>query len=333
MATKKVRCAVAGVDWGSVHARGFAESEHAELVGVWSRSEKPAAKALAAKYNVPLFTDYSAMLATLKPDVVSVATPERAHAPLTLEALDAGCHVYCEKVIADTRKAAASMVQRAKQRKRQLGIGYNYRYSASCQYLTKQVRAGVLGPILFAQLRAFTWCIHHMTDYAGSLLGTPTRAVAVFNRDPLPKRPLKSADALAFPTFVYAAFQRKAYMVQYDSGAILQAAATDYASIEEPGATFVIQGAEGRAELDDLSGKVTIRKNGREASVWTPSQICDKIGLVENGVLCAADFARAIAKGEPAPVQGDQGLAMLCLEEAILKSAKTSKWQSVAMPK
>lgn len=332
MPTRIIRAAVAGADWGAFHARAFSESEHAQLVAVWSRSDKPSAKALAAKYGVPFYTDYSAMLAQVKPDVVSIATPERAHAPMTLEALDAGCHVYCEKVIADTHKAAAEMVRRAKQRKRKLHIGYNYRYSASCQYLTKQVKAGVLGPLLFAQLRAFTWCVHHMTDYAGSLLGTPTRAVAVFDRDPLPGRPLKSADALAFPTFVYAAFRRKAYMVEYDSGALLQAAATDYASIEEPGATFILQGADGRAELDDLSGNVTIRKHGREAIVWTPSQICDKIGLVENCVLCVKDFARAVASGAPAPIPGEQGLAMLCLEEAIFKSAKTGKWQDVKLP-
>ena len=325
---RQLKAVVAGTGWGAMHARGFSESPHAQLCGLWSRSDKPAARALAQQHNVPLFTDFQAMLREVKPDLAGVAVPEAAHAELTIAALEAGCHVYCEKVMSDSREAAQKMIRVAAERKRLLNIGYNYRYSPSCLYLREAVRSGRLGPLLFAQLRAFTWCIHHMTDYCGSLLGMPTRVTAVFDREPLPDHPHISAPELAFPTFVYAAFTRKAYMVQYDSGALLMAASTDYAAIEQPGATLIVQGADGRAELDDLTGLVTIHTNGREATVYRPSQICDAIGLRENGVAAVKDFARAA--GEPAPIPGEQGLAMLCLEEAVLRSARSdNQWQSV----
>ncbi|MCE9591858.1 MAG: Gfo/Idh/MocA family oxidoreductase [Planctomycetes bacterium] len=332
MSTKKLRAVVVGSGWGGVHARAFAESEHVELAAVWSRKEGPNAVALAKRYNAKLFTDYAEMLRVVKPDVASIAVPESAHAAMTVAALEAGCHVYCEKVIADSRDAAAGMVRRAREKGRLLNIGYNYRYSPSCLYLTKAVRAGQLGTPLFAHLRAFTWCVHHMTDYATSLLGVPVRATGVFERQPLPGRPHISHPELAFPTFVYAAFTRKAYMVEYKGGAVLMAGATDYAPIEEPAATLIIQGSEGRAELDDITGSVTIRRNGREATIYSPSQICDTIGLVENGVSAVKDFARAVASGEPAPIPGEQGLAMLCLEEAILRAANSKSWQSVDLP-
>lgn len=330
---RKLRAAVAGSGWGAIHARGFAESEHAQLCALWSRTDKPEARALAQRYGAEFFTDYQKMLATVRPEVVSVAVPEAIHAPMTLEALDAGAHVYCEKVISDSRQAAQNMVQRAREKKRLLSIGYNYRYSPSCLYLAQVVRSGKLGPLLFAQLRAFTWCVHHMTDYATSLLGRPQRVAAVFERQPLPDLPHKSAPELAFPTFVYAAYTRKAYMVEYEGGAVLMAAATDYTTMEEPGATFVIQGAHGRAELDDLSGTVTVRHGKREAMTYKPSQILDAIGLSENGVTAVKDFARAAALGQPAPIPGEQGLAMLCLEEAILRAAQCRQWQNVELPR
>ncbi|MCH8149899.1 MAG: hypothetical protein IH987_18285, partial [Planctomycetes bacterium] len=63
------------------------------------------------------------------------------------------------------------MVDKAKEKGLLLNVGYNYRYSPSCRYLAEAVRSGKLGQLLFAHLRAFTWCVHHMTDYATSLLG------------------------------------------------------------------------------------------------------------------------------------------------------------------
>ena len=327
--TKRLRAVVAGAGWGQVHARGFAESEHAELCALWSRSDKPAARDAAQKFGVELYNDFAKMLDDVEPDVVGVAVPEAAHAALTLEALDHGCHVYCEKVMSDSVDAAQGMVDRARERGLLLNVGYNYRYSPSCLYLADAVRSGRLGQILFANLRAFTWCIHHMTDYAGSLLGVPKRAVSVIDLEPLPGKPHKSSPELRFPTFIYAAFTKKTYMVEYDGGAVLMAGSTDYSCIEEPGATLLVEGSNGRAELDDLTGKVTIWSGGREATVYTPSQICDAIGLRENGVAAVKDFARAVAEGGPAPIPGEDGVAMIRLEEAVLRSSETGQWETV----
>ena len=326
---KKLRAVVAGTGWGLVHAQGFAESGHCDLCAVWSRSDKPQARAAARQYGVELFTDYGRMLDSIEPDIVGVAVPEAGHAAMTLQALDHGCHVYCEKVLSDSAQAAGQMVERARRKGLLLNVGYNYRYSPSCLYLAEAVRADRLGTLLFAHLRAFTWCVHHMTDYATSLLGAPQRAVAVVDMEPLPGKPLKSGPDLTFPTFIYSAYAKKTYMVQYEGGAVLMAGATDYSSIEEPGATLLIEGSEGRAELDDLTGKVTIRSGGREATTFTPSQICDRIGLRENGVAAVKDFVRAVSEGGPAPIPGEDGVAMIRLEEAILRSADSGNWEAV----
>ena len=325
----RLRAAVAGAGWGGVHARGFAESEHCDLCAIWSRSDKAENRALADSFGVELFTDYQKMLSATDPDIVSVAVPEAVHGELTLAALEHGCHVYCEKVLSDCRATAERMVERARQGGLRLNVGYCYRYSPSCLYLTEAVRSGKLGRLLFAHLRAFTWCLHHMTDYATSLLGAPRRVSAVLDMEPLAGKPHISSAALAFPTFTYAAFTKKVYMVEYEAGGVLMAGGTDYTSIEQPGATLLVQGSDGRAELDDLTGKVTVWRGGREAMVFTPSQICDAIGLRENCVAAVKDFARAVSEGEPAPVPGEDGVAMICLEEAILRSSRSRAWEMV----
>jgi predicted dehydrogenase len=323
---KKLRAAVAGTAWGAVHARAIAQSPHAELCAIWSRSDNEKNRAIADRYRVPLFTDYQKMLDTRHPQIVTVATPERQHGSMTIAALDCGAHVYCEKVIADNRETGAAMVARSHENKRLLNIGYCYRYSPSLLYLSNVIHRGQLGPLLFAQLRAFTWCLHHMTDYVSSLLGQPRRVVGAFEREPLAERPHISPPQLAFPTFTYAAYTRKAYMVEYANGAILMAAGTDYSSLEEPGATLLIQGAEGWAEVDDLAGNVTLHRGIREMTGYKPSQICDPIGLQENCIAAVLDFVRAVAEEKSAPIPGEQGLAMLKLEETITLAAKTNQW-------
>ncbi|MAE60442.1 MAG: hypothetical protein CMJ49_03695 [Planctomycetaceae bacterium] len=330
--SKTLRVAVAGPNWGENHLQGAAESEHGEPCALWGRSDKPEYRALADRVGVPFYTDYSLMLSESKPDVVTVATQEPGHAPFTMEALAAGCDVYCEKVISDSHDAAREMVRAAAAAKRELNIGYNYRYSVSCQWMRRQIEAGRIGEPLFGQLSAFTWCVHHMTDYVNSVLGTPTRVMARLELDPLADLPHKSIyePGHLFETFAYAAYTRKVYTVEYESGALLQAGATDYADISEPAARLMIQGTAGRVELDDLTGKVTLWEAAREATVYTPSQILDPIGLRMNCVEAVKDFLRALAAGEGAPIPGQDGVNMILLEEAIMRASKSGGWEDVA---
>ena len=185
MAKNKLRAVVAGRKWGANHMRAYAESEVCDLVGIWSRSDSASVRALAELYGVPFYTDFTRMLADTDPDIASIAVPESAHEALTVAALESGCHVYCEKVLAPSRDAARRMVDLAKAKGLILNVGYNYRYSPSCVYLANAVGEGRLGLPLFAHLRAFGFCIHHMTDYVNSLFGAAVRAVSVIDADPL----------------------------------------------------------------------------------------------------------------------------------------------------
>ena len=85
---------------GNRHARLYKQIGQAELVGVCD-IVKEKADAAAAKLGVRAFYDAPTMLTVLKPDIVSVTTAGvengSDHYLPTIQALDAGCHVLCEK--------------------------------------------------------------------------------------------------------------------------------------------------------------------------------------------------------------------------------------------
>ena len=68
--------------------------------------------------GVPRFEDLTEALAALKPDAVSICAYTEHHAPMALEALAAGAHVFCEKPLAESLEAAEKVVAAARKAKR-----------------------------------------------------------------------------------------------------------------------------------------------------------------------------------------------------------------------
>ncbi len=64
-------------------------------------------------YKINKYTDAEQMLVkeARNMDAVFIATPDFWHASHTVMALEAGCHVYCEKMMSDTLEGARSMVE------------------------------------------------------------------------------------------------------------------------------------------------------------------------------------------------------------------------------
>lgn len=93
------------------------------------------------------FADFDAALAA-GPDAVFVCTPNHLHRPMAIAALDAGCHVMCEKPIADTVENAEAIARAAAQAEPMLTIGYSLRSHAGLRRLLELVRSGICGNIV-----------------------------------------------------------------------------------------------------------------------------------------------------------------------------------------
>ncbi|NLB59699.1 MAG: Gfo/Idh/MocA family oxidoreductase [Lentisphaerae bacterium] len=106
-------------------------------------------------YNTPhLFKDWKKLLALPGLEAVSVCTPNNMHSRPSIAALKAGKHVLVEKPMAMNAKQAAAMVAAAKQAKRLLQIGVQWRFTRSAQFLRQRVASGSLGDFLYVRYQA-----------------------------------------------------------------------------------------------------------------------------------------------------------------------------------
>jgi predicted dehydrogenase len=140
---------------GNRHAQIYRESPLARLAGVCDLIRERA-DAAAVALGVPAFYSAPEMLKALKPDLCSVATGGYEygsdHCEPTLQALDAGCHVLCEKPISNEIPAAEKMVERARARNRCFGIDFNHRFTPTAALARKWVNDGRLGHLLFINM-------------------------------------------------------------------------------------------------------------------------------------------------------------------------------------
>lgn len=104
--------------------------------------------------DAKVYTDYRELLKDKTIDAVHVCTPNISHAPITIDALNAGKHVLCEKPMAKTAGEAEKMAEAAKKNNRILSIGYQNRFRTDVQYMKKVVSVGELGEIYFAKAHA-----------------------------------------------------------------------------------------------------------------------------------------------------------------------------------
>src|SRR5207248_4775346 len=105
---------------------------------------------LAKKYKATAFADYKEMLKSPEVDAIVVAGPNSLHAQQSIEALNAGKHVLCEKPMATTREDAQAMIKAAEKNKKFLMIGLNQRLMPPHVRAKEILSSGRLGkPLAF----------------------------------------------------------------------------------------------------------------------------------------------------------------------------------------
>ena len=114
------------------------------------RAEKQAAE---YKKNIPdadirCYTDYKKMIAEIKPDIVSVATESGKHPLISIDCLNAGVHVICEKPIALSTKDADTMIAASKSNGKKLAVCFQNRFNPPVQRLRAAIDAGRFGRLM-----------------------------------------------------------------------------------------------------------------------------------------------------------------------------------------
>ena len=135
--------------------------------------------------DAKVYEDYKQLLEDKSIDVVHVLTPNRCHSFITVDALDAGKHVMCEKPMAINSVEAQKMLDAAKRRGKKLTIGYQNRQRPDSQFLKAEALKGTFGDIYYAKATALrrravpTWGVF-LNEYeqgGGPLIDIGTHAL------------------------------------------------------------------------------------------------------------------------------------------------------------
>jgi len=148
---KKIRVGIVGAGgMTAYHIPGF-RNAGAEVVAV-ADPNAATAQACAAKFGIGrTYGAVEEMLAAEPLDAVSVITPNRFHAPVTMAALKAGKHVFCEKPPALDAKETVAMVRAAAKAKRRLLFNFCNRARPEAQAIKREIESGRLGKVNSAE--------------------------------------------------------------------------------------------------------------------------------------------------------------------------------------
>ncbi len=142
------RAAILGAGYISdFHAKAIAKEPGVDLVAICDLNE-PAAKRLGQLVpDARIYTDYAAMLAEAKPDVVHVLTQPDSHFVLSKMALEAGAHVLAEKPVTTSVDEAHALAALAAEHDRRIAVNHNFVFSRPFNQLHAMLEGGELGPL------------------------------------------------------------------------------------------------------------------------------------------------------------------------------------------
>ncbi|TAH22448.1 MAG: gfo/Idh/MocA family oxidoreductase [Cytophagales bacterium] len=160
-----IRVLVVGCgNMGASHATAYQNIDGFQICGIVStgKSKEVLNEKLGGGYA--LFSDYYKALSVTKPDAVCISTYPDTHETFAVKALEAGCHVFIEKPLADTVEGAIRVVQAAQKANKKVVVGYILRHHPSWEKfieLSQQLgKPLVMRMNLNQQSQGIMWNVH-----------------------------------------------------------------------------------------------------------------------------------------------------------------------------
>lgn len=152
----------------------------AEVVGISSPSQERL-RSTAEEFGIPVHGPHpKAMIRECRPDAVFIATPPHVHCEAAIHALEAGCHVLCEKPTALDAGESARMWEAARSNPNRLAlIDHELRFDPRRVQMREWAEAGRFGEVRRASYRLHStafrverpWSWWSDADRGGGALG------------------------------------------------------------------------------------------------------------------------------------------------------------------
>ncbi len=304
----EVRIGIIGTSWWTdmMFLPSFKSHPSAAVVSICGRN-RTRAEELAAKYGIPeVYTNYRTLLEQKNIDAVVVATPDDLHYPMTMDALDAGLHVLCEKPMALTADHASEMYAKAEAVGVKHMVLFTWRWQPHFRFLKQLVDEDYIGRCYQAQFsfvggfgrnQDYGWRYDsqrsngiisdlgaHMIDFARWYIGDIRKVSASLGtfveRNGVDREQLDPSNDAGF------------VMLQFDNGAqaVVQASAVAHQADRGFEISVQLQGDKGTLEVDQLftgtDASVTIRgardKDERFSRLSIPDSFLKDLDGVDN---------------------------------------------------
>lgn len=146
-----------------VYGTGFAGQGHvdafraagAEVVGLVGRTRRVVDEVAGAMAIAYAGTDWEEALMECAPDIVSIATPGGVHFDPISQAIEQGCHVFCDKPMTHSGETAVKLYELAQRRGIKTAYAASFRYAPSILHAKRLVADGAIGAPLEVE------CISH----------------------------------------------------------------------------------------------------------------------------------------------------------------------------
>lgn len=136
-----------------IQGTGFAGQGHTdafravgtEVVGIVGRTPSRV-KEVAKKMKIPYAgSDWQQALKDCQPDIVSIGTPGGVHFEPIKQAVESGCHVFCDKPLTDNAETAVALYELAKKNNVKTAFASSFRYMPHIIHAKRLVAEGAIG--------------------------------------------------------------------------------------------------------------------------------------------------------------------------------------------
>lgn len=146
MTDQRLRVAVVGLGIGQMHVHSFKQlRDRYQIAAVCDADESRAATVVERLRGCDALKDFGELCARDDIDIIDLCTPPFLHFDQSMQALDAGKHVICEKPLVGSLAEVDALTEAAERTGRKVMPVFQYRFGHGLQKLRALVQAGVAG--------------------------------------------------------------------------------------------------------------------------------------------------------------------------------------------